>query len=107
MKYFIISPAALIIFPWCIVLLLYSLHLTDNLVPLPLGLMALLILMFFIFIFISFFSYYPFQETIINDDSNFIDVDKLISLIKIQLLIWGLGTIFEIYYSGVSLYFGR
>lgn len=106
MKYFIISPAVLMTIPWCIVLILYSFHMTENLVLLPLSLIALLVFAICLFSASSIFSYFSilkserFQKNMVEK----IDGNKLMFLIKLQSILWVLGTLFEIFYSkGVPL----
>ena len=103
MNYLVISPISLFFVPWAIVLTFYSFSATENLVELPTSLIVLLNFIFLIFSLVTALVYISYRDerklisTLAYEPSS---TRRLRKTINIQLTIWFIGTIFEIFKSG-------
>lgn len=106
MNYFPISPVVLFGLPWGVVLILYSLRATENLINIPARLMLLLSVAFVVFNILTLASHIKRINTKNNKRPLIADkgISRLKKIIKLQFYIWSLGSLYEVYKSaGIPL----
>lgn len=101
-KYYrIISPLALIGFPWSITLFLYQFKFTDNLVSLDSGLVLTFLLMSLFFVLATVIPLNRSQATVQKSaDKLDFNLNKMRSALRLLAIIWFCGSILDIWYSG-------
>lgn len=99
--HWIISPLTLIGFPWFVTIVLYQFKLTDNLVDLDFGLVLTFLLMSLFFTLATLTSIKVSHKSIKISEKNLdCNTSKMQSVLRLLIIIWFSGSVFDIWYSG-------